>query len=124
MKKVPSFKSEKEERAFWARHDSAEYVDWGRAKRMTLPQLQPSLRTISIRLPAAMLDELKVLANRSDVPYQSLIKLFLAERLRDEFASNGTRVEPEAGPSPRRVRRASGASPAKPAKRAVGRRRR
>jgi predicted DNA binding CopG/RHH family protein len=119
MKKVPSFKSEKEERAFWARHDSSEYVDWRRAKRVTLPELQPSLRTISIRLPEAMLDDLKVLANRSDVPYQSLIKVFLAERLRAERERDASGAKA----SPKRARRASRAD-AKPAKRAAGDRRR
>lgn len=84
MKKIPSFKDEKAERAFWAKHDSSEYVDWSRGRRVSLPALQPSVRTISLRLPESMLDELKVLANRDDVPYQSLIKIILAERIRRE----------------------------------------
>lgn len=83
-KQVPSFGSEEEEREFWAVADSTEYVDWSQAERRTLPNLKPSLRTISIRLPVAMIEELKVLANQRDVPYQSLLKMFLAERLNQE----------------------------------------
>jgi predicted DNA binding CopG/RHH family protein len=80
-KKIPEFQSEDQERAFWASHDSADFVDWGAAKRKSLPNLKPSLRTISLRLPAAMVEDLKVLANQRDVPYQSLLKVFLAERI-------------------------------------------
>lgn len=83
--RVPRFGSEDEEREFWAERDSTAYVDWSRARRMTLPNLKPSLRTISLRLPEMMLDELKLLANRRDVPYQSLIKVFLAERVEQEL---------------------------------------
>ncbi len=81
---VPRFKSEDEERGFWAVHDSAEYVDWAAAKPVTLPHLKPSTETISLRLPASLLNELRVLANQRDVPYQSLLKIFLAERLEYE----------------------------------------
>lgn len=84
MKKVPSSKTEKAEREFWAKHDSAGYVDWSHGRRLPLPNLQPSVRTISLRLPESMLEELEVLANRDDVPYQSLIKVFLADRIRRE----------------------------------------
>ncbi|MBI5559670.1 MAG: BrnA antitoxin family protein [Deltaproteobacteria bacterium] len=84
-KKVPKFKSEDEEREFWAAHDSSEYVDWERAKRVVLPELKPSLKTISLRLPEAMLEELKLLANKRDVPYQSLLKIFLSEKIRAEL---------------------------------------
>ncbi|HEX2187461.1 MAG TPA: BrnA antitoxin family protein [Longimicrobiaceae bacterium] len=83
--RVPRFDSEDEEREFWAERDSTEYVDWSRARRVTLPNLKPSLRTISLRLPEMMLEELKLLANRRDVPYQSLIKVFLAERVEQEL---------------------------------------
>jgi len=85
MKKVPKFKSEDEEREFWATHDSSEYIDWKKAKRVVLPNLKPSLKTISLRLPEAMLEELKLLANKRDVPYQSLLKIFLSEKIRAEL---------------------------------------
>ncbi|MHB9112150.1 MAG: BrnA antitoxin family protein [Thermoleophilia bacterium] len=85
MKKVPKFKNEKEEREFWASADSTEYVDWKRGKRAVLPNLKPSVKTISLRLPASMLEELKLLANKNDVPYQSLLKMFLAERIEKEL---------------------------------------
>ena len=86
-KKIPKFKSEDAEREFWATHDSTEYVDWKKAKRVVFPKLKPSLTTISLRLPKPMLDELKSLANKRDVPYQSLLKIFLAERIRQEFSA-------------------------------------
>jgi len=85
MKKVPRFKSETEERDFWAGADSSDYVDWSKAKRVVLPNLKPSLKTISLRLPEIMIEELKFLANKRDVPYQSLIKIFLSERLAKEI---------------------------------------
>lgn len=83
-KRVTTFKSEDEERDFWASHDSTEYVDWGNASSVVIPKLKPSLKTISLRLPESMLEELKLLANKRDVPYQSLLKMFLAERLSKE----------------------------------------
>ncbi len=86
-KKIPKFRSEDKEREFWAKEDSAQYIDWSRAKRVILPNLKPSLKTISIRLPELMLSELKLLANKRDVPYQSLIKIYLAERLEQELES-------------------------------------
>jgi predicted DNA binding CopG/RHH family protein len=76
---------EDEERAFWSEQDSAELVHWTQAERVTLPDLKPSLKTISLRLPSFMLDEIKRLAHKRDVPYQSLIKLFLAERVKREI---------------------------------------
>ncbi len=85
MKKVPRFKSEDKERDFWAGANSSDYVDWSKAKRVVLPNLKPSLKTISLRLPEIMLAELKLLANKRDVPYQSLIKIFLSERLAKEL---------------------------------------
>lgn len=84
----PRFATEAEERAFWEEHDTAEYVDWSAAERVRLPNLKPSTATISLRLPESMLEELKVLANQRDVPYQSLLKVFLAERLAAERARN------------------------------------
>ena len=80
----PRFRTEDAERRFWSKHDSTDYVDWKAARHMTLPRLKPSTATISLRLPEAMLDELKRLANQRDVPYQSLLKVFLAERLAQE----------------------------------------
>ena len=88
MKKaIPSFKTEDEERDYWASHDSTEHIDWSSARRVILPNLKPSLKTISVRLPQSMIDQLKVLANRRDVPYQSLMKVFLAERIEQELRS-------------------------------------
>ena len=86
-KKIPKYKSEDKERQFWAVADSIEYIDWARARKVILPNLKPSLKTISLRLPELMLAELKLLANKRDVPYQSLIKIFLAERLERELKS-------------------------------------
>lgn len=84
-KRIPKFENEDQERDFWATHDSTEYVGWEKAKRVRFPNLKPSTRTISLRLPEAMLDDLKVLANKRDVPYQSLLKIFLAERIKEEL---------------------------------------
>ena len=83
-KRIPEFKNEDEEREFWATADTTEYVDWSTAKRTKFPRLKPTLRTISLRLPVSMIEDLKMLANRRDVPYQSLLKVFLAERLERE----------------------------------------
>ena len=84
--KIPHFKNEAEERAFWSKADSTRYIDWKKAKRVSFPNLKPTLKTISIRLPEMMIDDLKVLANKRDVPYQSLVKSFLSERIKQEFA--------------------------------------
>ena len=83
-KAVPEFRSEDSEREFWAKHDSTEFIDWQAAQRRKLPNLKPTLRTISLRLPVSMIEDLKILANKRDVPYQSLLKVFLAERLEKE----------------------------------------
>ena len=83
----PTFRSEAEERRFWETHDSSDYVDWAKAKRVRLPNLKPSTTSISLRLPVALLDRIKVAANKRDVPYQSLIKTWLAEKT-DEKASS------------------------------------
>lgn len=85
LKKVPRFKSEKEESEFWSTHDSTEYVDYSRAKGVLLPNLKPSTKTISLRLPESLIKHLKVLANKRDVPYQSLLKMFLIERVKEEI---------------------------------------
>ncbi len=84
-KKIPKFENEDQERDFWSNQDSTEYLDWGKAKRLSFPNLKPSTKTISIRLPESMLDDLKMLANKRDVPYQSLLKVFLAERIKEEL---------------------------------------
>lgn len=83
-KKIPNFKSEDQERKFWGANDSTEFIDWSQGVRVKLPNLKPSLRTISIRLPVSMIEDLKMLANKRDVPYQSLLKVFLADRLAQE----------------------------------------
>jgi predicted DNA binding CopG/RHH family protein len=83
--KIPKFKSEAQERAFWAPHDSSDYVDWKKARRVTLSHLKQSVKSISIRLPESMLEELRLLANKKDVPYQPLLKMNLADRLELEL---------------------------------------
>ncbi len=87
LKEIPEFKTDAEEFEFWSGADSTEYVDWSTAKRAKFVNLKPTLRTISVRLPVAMVEDLKILANQRDVPYQSLLKVFLAERLQQERAS-------------------------------------
>ncbi len=101
-KKVPRFRSEAAERDFWQETDTADYVDWSRARVGVFPDLKPSTETISLRLPAGLLAELKILANQRDVPYQSLLKVFLAERV---AAERGYTLSPEAR---ERVRKGSG----------------
>lgn len=78
-KAIPEFKTEAEERAFWESHDSSEYVDWDKAERARLPNLKPTTKTISLRLPVGLLERIKIEANKRDVPYQSLIKAWLDE---------------------------------------------
>ncbi len=90
-KKIPKFKDESAERKFWSDHDSSEHIDWDSAKRVVLPNLKASQQTISLRLPGMMLAELKRLANKRDVPYQSLLKMFLAERIDEENRRTRTR---------------------------------
>ena len=84
-KNIPNFKNEDEERMFWSKHDSTDYLDWSQATRTIFPDLKPSTQTISLRLPKSMLEELKLLANKRDVPYQSLLKIFLAEKIEEEY---------------------------------------
>jgi predicted DNA binding CopG/RHH family protein len=91
-KPIPEFHSEVEEQAFWSEHDATDYVEWSRARRVVLPNLKPSTRTISLRLPEHMIEELKLLANKQDVPYQSLLKIYLAERLERELGQPGRRA--------------------------------
>ena len=83
-KAVPVFATEDQERKFWSEHDSTEFFDWSKAVQPRFPELKPSTTAISIRLPISMLEELKALANQQDVPYQSLMKLYLAERIKRE----------------------------------------
>ncbi len=90
MKRKRRFKTEDEEREYWAVHDSTKEIDWSKAKRVTLSKLRPSVKTISLRLPDSMLEELRLLANKHDVPYQSLIKVFLAERIEEELGREST----------------------------------
>lgn len=90
LRPIPEFESEAAEREFWETHDTADYVDWSRARLGIFPDLKTSTRTISLRLPAGLLAELKTLANRRDVPYQSLLKVFLAERVARERAADTT----------------------------------
>ena len=87
-KPIPQFDNEAQEQEFWSAHDSTDYVDWSQAQRVTFGRLKPSTQTISIRLPVALLEDLKLLANKRDVPYQSLVKIFLAERVAQEQRSH------------------------------------
>ena len=85
MKRIPEFESEDKEREFWSKADSSEYIDWKKAKKVVFPDLKPSVKTISLRLPESMLEEIKLLANKRDIPYQSLMKIFLSERIKKEL---------------------------------------
>ncbi len=84
-KKLPEFKSEDEEKNFWSENDSADYLDWDKVEVAVFPKLKPSTKTISLRMSESMLAELKMLAHKWDIPYQSLIKVFLQERLEREI---------------------------------------
>ena len=81
LKPIPVFKTEAEERKFWETHDSTDYVDWSKAVRVRFPNLKPSTTAISLRLPVSLLEQIKIAANKRDVPYQSLIKIWLAEKV-------------------------------------------
>ncbi len=85
LKSRPTFKTEQAEAAFWASHDSTVYVDYSKGRRLLFPRLKPSTETISLRLPKSLLDQLKTLANKRDVPYQTLLKLFVLERVQAEL---------------------------------------
>jgi len=85
LKPIPDFANEEEERAFWAEHDSVDYLDWKRAEPVLFSKLKPSTKTISLRVPETMLAQIRLLANKRDVPYQSLIKVFLQERIDSEL---------------------------------------
>lgn len=92
MKEIPEFKTEREEQEFWSNNDSSEYINWSEAKPATFPNLKPSTKTISLRLPESMIEELKLLANKRDVPYQSLLKIFLSERIESELQKHHTKM--------------------------------
>jgi len=93
FKKIPKFKNEDQEREFWTKHDSSEYVDWSKAqKNPSLPNLKPSTRTISLRLPLSMLDQLKEISNKKDIPYQSYIKVILDEKIKQESVGSTNRL--------------------------------
>jgi len=84
-KKIPKFRTEDDEREFWSKNDSTDYIDFTKGKRAIFPNLKPSVKMISIRMPESLLESIKSLANKSDVPYQSLVKLYLAERVNQEL---------------------------------------
>ena len=94
LEPIPRFASEAEERRFWETHDSTDRVDWSMATVVSLPKLKPSTETISLRLPAPLLSDLKALANKRDVPYQSLLKVFVADRVAEEWRSSPHRGAP------------------------------
>ena len=85
LQPIPKFDSEDEEREFWATHDSTDYIDWSQAKAVSFSRLKPTTRTISLRLPEPLIENLKMLANKRDIPYQSLLKIFLSERVDKEL---------------------------------------
>lgn len=86
---IPRFKNEDEERDFWAKEDSTEYIEWEKAQHASFAKLKPSTKTISLRLPESMLNDIKIIANKRDVPYQSLIKIILKERIDRELTQSG-----------------------------------
>ena len=89
LKPLPQFSSEDEEREFWTTHDSSEYIDWSNAERNpTFVRLKPSTRTVSIRLPESLIAALKILANKKDIPYQSLMKMYLSEKVKEENSAD------------------------------------
>jgi predicted DNA binding CopG/RHH family protein len=106
LKTVPEFTSEAEERLFWETHDTSGFVDWSKGRLVTFTHLKPSTETISLRLPAPLLSDLKALANKRDVPYQSLLKVFVADRVAAEWRSTmRPGVQPSRVPPTRRTYR-------------------
>lgn len=85
LKKIPNFKNPQEEAEFWSKHDSTEYVDWSQAKNTVFPNLKPTTESISLRIPSSLLSRIKELANEQDVPYQSLMKVYLNDRVKHEL---------------------------------------
>ena len=88
LKKIPNFKTEQEAAKFWSTHDSTEYVDWTKALQTSFPNLKPTTESISLRLPAPLLSRIKELANEQDVPYQSLMKVYLNDRVKKELKTH------------------------------------
>jgi predicted DNA binding CopG/RHH family protein len=84
-KKIPNFKNEDEEREFWSKNDSTDYLNWSKGNPTQFNKLRPSVHSISLRLPDALLGKLKILANKKDVPYQTLLKIYLSDRVSKEF---------------------------------------
>ena len=103
-KPIPSFRSEQEEREFWETHDTSDYIDWSQGRIVRFPNLKPTTTTISLRLPTPLLADLKALANKRDVPYQSLLKVFVAERVAAELQVPDKRWRRLAGGTPRHRR--------------------
>jgi len=87
LKKIPEFKNKKEWSDFWMTHDTTDYVDWSKAQKAYFPNLKPTYKSISLRLPVHMLEEIKILANKKDVPYQSLMKVFLSRGVKEELTT-------------------------------------
>ena len=110
-KPLPTFKSEAEERRFWETHDTTAYVDWSTARPARFPHVKPSTETISLRLPAGLLADLKALANKQDVPYQSLLKVFLADRVAREWRASRTSGVPSKAVQPTSRDRKTATSP-------------
>ena len=100
LKQIPKFKNEDEEGEFWATHDTTEYVDWSKAVHARFPNLKPTTESVSIRFPKTMLYDIKILANKRDVPYQSLIKILIDEKLSEVM--NGKNTSPKKKPTVRR----------------------
>ena len=111
LKNIPTFRTEDEERDFWATHDSTEYVDWSKARVMRFPHLRPSSTAISVRLPDTLLTELKLLANERDVPYQSLLKVYLADRVETERRRSRLAGRPNKRLQPAKARRTRSKKP-------------
>jgi hypothetical protein len=99
LKEIPKFKTEDEERKFWADHDSTEFVDWDAAELVSLPNLKPTMKTISLRLPEFMLNELRLIARKRDISYHALIKIFLKERIDHEFNQGSIQRKAPATPA-------------------------
>jgi len=89
IKIIPKFKNEDQEREFWSKHSSVQYVDWSKAEKAIFPNLKLTTESISLRLPVFLLSRIKQLANEKDVPYQSLMKVFLNERVKKELGDRG-----------------------------------
>ena len=96
LKPIPVFRSDEEAGEFWMTHDTTEYIDWTKARRVNFPSLKPSTATISLRLPQGLLDDLRVLANERDLPYPSLLKVYLADRVKEERRASRSPRRPRA----------------------------